>query len=851
LARHLRNAPEVVQTSWLDCGPAALTALLRGFGAPAPYERLRTMCNTGVDGTSIDSIESVAIAAGLDAMQMVVPIEQILAMPEEYLPGIVVTVLPDGFAHFVVLWRRGRRRVFLMDPAAGRKSQRLSQFASELYTHDLEVPADMWREWAGGPEFSEGLLRRAMALGVGREASTALVLLALEDEGPHSLAALDAALRTEERNGVRRRGGTAVLDRLREQIISKGSSLDPSAWSCVIPEVVEQAEHVTLRGAVLMRARAWSPEAATPQARVQLQSPEPNPYQSVIDAVKRVSWLPITLVLIALAIAVAQASQLLAFRSLLVPGGIGFGWLIVIVMGLALVRGLGSAGSLLLGRHLDSHIRAAWLRAPGALPASFIRSRPVSDIVFRAHSTHRLRDFPPRAVQFLTAVFIGIVAMATAMIVAPQTTGAVVLLFLVSVTIPWLFSRALAQADLRAQTLSGCLARPVSDALLGSQSLRQKGVGPALLAEHDVLAAGWEAALRRLTVLTGLSRVAAGVTAVVALTWCLYIVEGESSGLTLLILVLGILIIDAGSTCAQVLQTLPTVRSTLLRQSGPLNAVHIGRRRMTGVDGAEAAIILEQATVQSGSVDLIRGVSLVIPPRTHVAVVGATGSGKSTLLSVVLGTTELSEGSVRRAGEAGHDSVAWAAPAAWLWDDTVRGNVAFTTTTTATTTATATASTIEERLSLVGAESPEALAGRDAGEGGTLLSDGEAQRVRLARALGRPEAAIVVLDEAMRGLPRGERSAVLHAVREVWSSSVVLCALHEVGDAVTFDLVIVMDHGQVGEFGDPRVLLTDPDSRFSALVTASEKPPTGWERIDLGSSAVDSDNAQRSGRVLP
>ena len=54
--------PEVLQTSAMDCGPAALKALLDGFGLPVSYGRLREICQTDVDGTSIDTLEAVANA---------------------------------------------------------------------------------------------------------------------------------------------------------------------------------------------------------------------------------------------------------------------------------------------------------------------------------------------------------------------------------------------------------------------------------------------------------------------------------------------------------------------------------------------------------------------------------------------------------------------------------------------------------------------------------------------------------------------------------------------------------------------------------------------------------------------
>src|SRR6266436_8165076 len=67
--------PEVVQTSAMDCGPASLKCLLEGFGIPVSYGRLREACQTDVDGTSIDTIESIAVQLGLEAEQVMVPPE--------------------------------------------------------------------------------------------------------------------------------------------------------------------------------------------------------------------------------------------------------------------------------------------------------------------------------------------------------------------------------------------------------------------------------------------------------------------------------------------------------------------------------------------------------------------------------------------------------------------------------------------------------------------------------------------------------------------------------------------------------------------------------------------------------
>src|SRR5262245_28659212 len=99
-------APEVVQTSAMDCGPASLTCLLGGFGIPVSYGRLREACQTDVDGTSIDTIEEVAWQLGLDAEQTMVPPDHLLLPEGDVLPALVVVWNPDRTTHFVVVWRR-------------------------------------------------------------------------------------------------------------------------------------------------------------------------------------------------------------------------------------------------------------------------------------------------------------------------------------------------------------------------------------------------------------------------------------------------------------------------------------------------------------------------------------------------------------------------------------------------------------------------------------------------------------------------------------------------------------------------------------------------------------------------
>src|SRR3954453_17331911 len=157
-------APGGIQSSALDCGPAALKSLLEGFGIRASYGRLREACQTSVDGTSIDTLEALAGMLGLEAEQITLPVESLLLPEAAALPALVVVTLPSGLTHFLVVWRVHGPWVQVMDPARGRRWMRTSQLLREVYVHENRVPADAFREWAETVGFIDPLARRLSKL---------------------------------------------------------------------------------------------------------------------------------------------------------------------------------------------------------------------------------------------------------------------------------------------------------------------------------------------------------------------------------------------------------------------------------------------------------------------------------------------------------------------------------------------------------------------------------------------------------------------------------------------------------------------------------------------------------------
>lgn len=152
---------------------------------------------------------------------------------------------------------------------------------------------------------------------------------------------------------------------------------------------------------------------------------------------------------------------------------------------------------------------------------------------------------------------------------------------------------------------------------------------------------------------------------------------------------------------------------------------------------------------------LLDGVSLQVRPGERVVVSGDSGSGKSTLLALVLRVHDPDEGRIGWAGTdlRRFDQSAWHARLAWLPQEapvfagSVRANLAMgdPQADDAAMWRMLQALRLEARIRQGG--------GLDArvGEGGALLSTGQARRLALARALLRP-ASLLLLDEPTEGL---------------------------------------------------------------------------------------------------
>src|SRR4029077_8795587 len=271
LSRRRMFVPEVGQTSAMDCGPASLKCLAEGFGIPVSYGRLREACQTDVDGTSIDTMEEVAVQLGLEAEQIMAPADFVLLPEANLLPAIAVVLRASKVTHFVVAWRSHGGLLQVMDPAIGRQWEPKAQFLASLYIHTLPVSAKGWREWAESEKFALPLRRKLDDLGISRTAAERFIDSALRVPGWRALSRLEAGTRSLGaivRSGGLRRGSEAerVLQRLLEQASrdpKEGFGVIPSNyWSAWAAPTEDGEERVFFKGAVLVHVKGRRSEAA-------------------------------------------------------------------------------------------------------------------------------------------------------------------------------------------------------------------------------------------------------------------------------------------------------------------------------------------------------------------------------------------------------------------------------------------------------------------------------------------------------------------------------------------------------------------------------------------------------------
>ncbi len=205
-------------------------------------------------------------------------------------------------------------------------------------------------------------------------------------------------------------------------------------------------------------------------------------------------------------------------------------------------------------------------------------------------------------------------------------------------------------------------------------------------------------------------------------------------------------------------------------------------------------------------------ISIRIPAGTNVAVVGETGSGKTTFVKLLARIADPTSGQITINGvpiheidaESRHSSIQMVPQDGFLFDQTIRENVAFGK-------PHASEEEIQTAFHSLGLTDwlnklPDGI-DTQTGSRGERISVGERQLVALARAqLANP--GLLILDEATSAVDPETEVALVSALERLSHGRTTISVAHRLSTAEKADLILVFDQGEIVETGTHQELST-------------------------------------------
>jgi ABC-type multidrug transport system fused ATPase/permease subunit len=219
--------------------------------------------------------------------------------------------------------------------------------------------------------------------------------------------------------------------------------------------------------------------------------------------------------------------------------------------------------------------------------------------------------------------------------------------------------------------------------------------------------------------------------------------------------------------------------------------------------------------------------TITIPARSTIGIVGRTGAGKTTAVDVILGLLDPDKGelivdceTITAANKRSwQKSLGYVPQHIFLIDDSVAANIAF--------------GVPRAEIDLDAVEQAARLANLHAfvndeldegyqtriGERGVRLSGGQRQRVGIARALYH-DPDLLVMDEATSALDNITERAVIEAVNNLASRKTIVIIAHRLTTVRRCDLIFLLDHGRLIAQGTYNELSGNSES-FREMVAAT------------------------------
>ena len=223
-----------------------------------------------------------------------------------------------------------------------------------------------------------------------------------------------------------------------------------------------------------------------------------------------------------------------------------------------------------------------------------------------------------------------------------------------------------------------------------------------------------------------------------------------------------------------------------------------------------------------GAPPILENVSLMIPPRSKVAFVGASGSGKTTLVTLLTGILRPTCGTVSMGGvpyelvdqnklRAG---IGYVTQESVIFNDTVRNNVSLWDEDNSSSEWVKSAVKMAHIGEFV-EELPEGYS-TILGDNGMKLSGGQRQRVAIAREVYK-KPRILILDEGTSALDTRSERIIQENIDALKNDTTLILIAHRLSTVRNSDMIFVLEDGRIVEQGTYHYLYT-AKGRFAEMV---------------------------------